>query len=137
MSDEHNQPFDPERQYPRETRRHHFSVNGFSLRPNASRSPSQQYADYLVQWLMDDDDSLLEVYDMPPDPRTSIRAHLYSNAREGLGMRKSDIGSPGEVVCYVGQSAINMKSVQREIDVQLGRLVAKGKRLFSRSTPSN
>lgn len=109
-----------------------FAVNGFNLRPNASRTPSQQYADYLVQWLMDDDDSLLEVYDMPPDPRTSIRAHLYNNAREGLGMRKSDIGSPSEVVCYVGQSAINMKSVQREIDVQLERLVAKGKRLFSR-----
>lgn len=132
MSDEHNQPFDPERQYPRETKRHHFAVNGFNLRPNASRTPSQQYADYLVQWLMDDDDVLLEVYDEPPDPRTSIRAHLYSRAREGLGMRKSDIGSPSEVVCYVGQSAINMKSVQREIDVQLGRLVAKGKRLFSR-----
>lgn len=107
----------------------------FRMRPNSSRTASQQYADMIVDHLMQDDEVLAEIYLQAPSPSESFRGYLQSYAREGLGMHKSDIVDAGSTVCYIGQSAIRLKAVNAAFDDHISALVRKGKRVAPKLYP--
>lgn len=118
--EEREKPFDPERRYPRETKPHHFAVN-------PRRSPSQQYADMLIDDLLSDQQKLADLYVKPPSPADSLRGHLHHMALEGMTWRRSDVEDPSDRVAYVGQQAIRLRSVDDAISKRLSTVKRKAK----------